>query len=117
MPGDVFEEDPFRLDFADDAGNVWPEVAFVVCPLPLSRGAERLTRVSCDDGVDRSPERTPVEGGDIIPDRGGSEVSGALACDDGLSGVVLPFDKAAGVESGFCEHEAKIKASASCAEG
>jgi hypothetical protein len=116
VTGDVFEEHPAGFDFADDPGNVGPQVPLVVGPLALACHAERLAGVSGKDGVDRAPERGSVECGNIIPDRGGREVSGALCCDDGLPWVFFPFDEAAGVKAGFCEHEAKIKATAACAE-
>lgn len=117
MTGDVFEKDPSWLDLADDAGDIWPQVALVVFALALPCVTERLARIACEDGVDGSPERSPVEGGDIIPDRCGSEVSGPLRGDDGLSGILLPLDKATGVESRLGEHEAHIEATGSGAEG
>ena len=117
MTGDVFEEHPLGLDFSDDAGNVGPEVPGIVCPFALSCGAERLARVSGEDGVDCPAERPGVEGGEVVPDRCRGEVSGALPCNEGLPGVFLPLDVAAGVKAGLGEHEAQIKASAACAEG
>jgi hypothetical protein len=117
VTGDVFEKYPSGFDFSDDPGNVWPEVPLVVGPFALPCHAERLAGVSGKDGVDCAPKRSPVEGGNIVPDRGGGKVSGALACDDGLPGIWFPFDKATGVESGLGKQEAKIKATAACAEG
>jgi len=116
VAGDVFEEYPSGFDFADDPGNVGPQVPLVVRPFALSCHAERLAGVSGKDGVDCAPERSPVEGGNIIPDRRGREVSGALCCDDGLPWVFFPFDKAAGVKVWLGKHEAKIKATGACAE-
>lgn len=52
MTGDVFEEHPFRFDLSDDAGDVGPQVPGIVCPFALSRGAERLTRIASQHGVD-----------------------------------------------------------------
>lgn len=116
MTGDVFEEHPGWLDLADDAGDIWPQVPLVVGPAALPGHAEGLAGVSCQDGVDRAAQGAPVEGGDIIPDRGGGEVSGPLGCDDGAAWVFFPFDKASGVETGLGQHEAHIKATGSCAE-
>lgn len=87
MSRDVFEEHPFGADFADDPGNVWPEVALVLVAFSLPCGAERLAGVSGKDGVDCAPEGSAVEGGDIIPDWCGGEVSGPLTSDDGASGI------------------------------
>ena len=117
MAGDVFEEHPAGFDFADDPGDVGPEVAFVVGSFALSGLAEWLAGVSGKHGVDCASQWSPVKGCDIIPNRGGGEVSGALGGDDGLPRVIIPFDKCAGVESGFGKHEAHIKATASGAEG
>ena len=55
MPRDVFEEDPFRLDFADDAGDIWPQVPLVVGAPALSGLGEWLAWIACEDGVDCPP--------------------------------------------------------------
>lgn len=114
---DVFKEDPFWFDLSDDPRDVWPYVTLVVGSLSLSRHAEWLAGVSGEDGVDRPAPRLPVEGGDVIPDWGGGEVSGALRCDDAVPWVFGPFDPAAGVEFWLGKHEAKIEASGSGAQG
>jgi hypothetical protein len=46
VSADVFEKDPSRLDFADDAGNIGPQVPLVVLSLALPGRAERLTVVN-----------------------------------------------------------------------
>lgn len=119
MSGDVLEEAPSHAvaEFANDALDVRPQVPLVVFSLALSGLTERLAGVSGKDGVDRSGEGYCVKGRDIIPDRGWSEVSGPLGGDKGFSRVFLPFDKASGVEGGFCEHKAHIKTTGSGAEG
>jgi len=117
VPGDVFEEDPFRAAFADDAGDVGPEVAGVAGAAALSGRAEGLAGIACEDGVERAAEGSGVEAAQVGPDRGRGEVSGCLRRDEDRPWPVLPFDKGAGVIAGFGEHEAQIKASAACAEG
>lgn len=117
MPGDVFEKHPFRLDFPDDPGNVWPQVPLVVVASPLPGMAEWLAGIACEDGVEGAPEGPSVECGEVVPYWRRSEVSRTLGGDEASPGVFLPLDKAAGVKSGLCEHEAQIQASASCAEG
>jgi hypothetical protein len=119
VPGDVFEKDPSQSwpKFVGNSCDIGPQVPLVIGSLALSCHAERLAGVSGKDGVDRAPEGLSVKGGDIIPDRGWREVSGPLGCDDGPAGVILPFDKASRVKTGFGEHEAQIKATGSGAEG
>lgn len=117
VTGDVFQEDPFRAAFADDAGNVGPEVAGIVGAATLARRTEGLAGVAREDGVEGAAEGTGVEAAQIGPDRGRSEVSHALGGDEHRPWPALPFHKGAGVKAGFGEHEAQIKASAACAEG
>ena len=114
---DVFEEDPFGAAFPDDAGDVGPEVAGIVCTTALSGRAEGLAGISCKQGVEGTAERPSVEAAKIGPDRGRGEVSRALGCDEDRPWPVLPFDEGAGVISGLGEHEAHIQATAACAEG
>ena len=117
MPGDVFEEGPFRAAFADDTGDFGPEVARVVGATALSGRAERLAGISGEDDVEGTPKGMGIEGSQIVPDRGLGEVPCVLGGDEDGTGPVLPFDEGASVETGFGEHEAQIQASAACAEG
>ena len=117
VPGDVFEEDPFRAAFADDAGNVGPEMAGIVGTAALACGAEGLAGISGEDDIEGAAKGAGVEAAQIGPDRGRGEVSGCLRRDEHRPWPVLPFDEGAGVIAGFGEHEAQIKASAACAEG
>jgi hypothetical protein len=117
VTGDVFEEDPFRAAFADDAGDVGPEMAGIVGAATFACGAERLAGIACEDGVERAAEGPGIEAAQVGPDRGRGEVACALGCDEDGARPVLPFDEGAGVIAGFGEHEAQIKASAACAEG
>ena len=61
VPDDVFEEDPFRAAFLDDAGDIGPEVARVISPAALSGRAERLARISGEDGIEGPAEGASVE--------------------------------------------------------
>ncbi len=117
VPGDVFEKDPFRTAFADDAGDVGPEVAGIVGAATFSGRAEGLARVSGQDCIEGAAEGPGVEAAQVCPDRGRGEVSRALGCDENGARPFLPFDKGAGMIAGLGEHEAQIKASAACAEG
>lgn len=113
MACDVLEEDPGGLDFPDDAGDMGPEVAGVIRSLPLSGRTEWLAGIPGEDGIESPSKRPAVECGEVIPYRGGGEVSGPLGSGDDGSRVFLPLDKASRVKAGLCEHEAHIKASAS----
>ena len=117
VTGNVFEEDPLGGAFADGAGDLGPEVAWIVCPAALSGGAERLARITGEDDVEGTAEGLGIETAQIVPDRGRGEVACALGCNEDGPRPFLPLDKGAGVKSGFGEHEAQIKASAACAEG
>ena len=117
VTGDVFEEDPFRAAFVDDAGDIGPEVAGIVGAAALSRRAEGLAGIACEDSIEGPAEGLGIEAAQVGPDRGRGEVSGCLCRDEDRPWPVLPLDEGAGVIAGFGEHEAQIKASAACAEG
>ena len=117
MPGDVFEEGPFRAAFADDTGDFGPEVAGIVSATAFSGRAEGLAGIPGKDSIERAAEGTGVKAAQIGPDRGRGEISRALGGNEDGAGPVLPFDKGAGVIAGLGKHEAQIKASAACAEG
>ncbi|KGJ21163.1 hypothetical protein IX55_03155 [Paracoccus sanguinis] len=117
VPGDVFEERPFRAAFVDDAGDIGPEVPGIVCAAAFPGRAEGLAGISGQDGIERAEEGAGVEAAQVGPDRGRGEVSSPLGRDEDRPWPVLPFDEGAGVIAGFGEHEAQIKASAACAEG
>jgi len=113
---DVFEKDPFRGTFPDNAGDIGPEVAGVVGPTALSRRAEGLAGVSGQYRIEGPAEGPGIEAAQIIPDRRRGEVPRGFGGDEDGAGICLPFDKGAGVIAGLCQHEAQIKASAACAE-
>ena len=117
VTGDVFEEDPFRAAFADDTGNIGPEVTGIVGAATLSSRAEGLAGISGEDDVEGTAKGAGIEAAQVVPDRRGREIPCALGCDEDGSGPFLPFDEGAGVETRLGEHDAQIKASAACAEG
>jgi hypothetical protein len=117
VTGDIFEEDAFWSAFRDDTGNFGPEVAGIGRATALSGGAEGLAGISGQHCVEGAAEGAGIEAAQIIPDRGRSEIPGALGRDEDGSRPVLAFDEGAGMISGLGEHEAHIQASAACAEG
>jgi hypothetical protein len=68
MMGDILEEDEGRLDLADDAGDMRPEVARVVGTPALARHGKRLARIARSDDVHRAAPWAAVEGSNIVPD-------------------------------------------------
>ncbi|KGJ23482.1 hypothetical protein IX56_01580 [Paracoccus sanguinis] len=117
MAGDVFEEDPFGGAFADDAGDLGPEVAGIIGAAAFAGGAEGLAGIAGQDRVEGAAERAGVEAAQIVPDRRRGEIPRGLSGDEDGAGPVLPFDEGARVIAGLGEHEAQIQASAACAEG
>lgn len=118
MTRDVFEEHPLkdRPKFSDDAGDVWPQVSWIVGRFALSRHAERLAGVSGEKGVDCPCNWPGVECCEIAPYWRGCKISCLLGGDDGLSRVFFPLDEASGVKIWLCEHEAHIQATGSGAK-
>src|SRR5438270_1958171 len=91
VAGNVFEEDVFGLDFADDASDFRPEMARVFFGLPPACNAERLAWITGSEAIHAAAPRLAVEGAKVRPDR--SRVEGAVfktRCQD-LSGSSFPF--------------------------
>ena len=117
VPGDVFDEDPLGLALADNSGDLWPEVPWIVGTAAFSGRAEGLTGVTGEHDVEGTAKWAGIEAAQIIPDWGWGEISCALGGDENGSGPIFPLDEGAGVKPGFSQHDAQIQASAACAEG
>ena len=117
VAGYVFEKDPCRLAFTDDAGDIGPEVPGIIGTTALSRRAKRLAGISGENDVECTAKGAGIETADIVPDWSWSEIACALGRDEDSAWPVLPLDEGAGVKTGFGKHEAQIKASTACAEG
>lgn len=116
MMGDILEEDEGRFDFADDAGDMRPEVARVVRAPTLARDGERLARIARSDDVHRAAPWAAVETGNIVPDR--RVIQGRVfhprhesGCGEGF-----PFDMAHSLISGQGDGEPEINATGTGAE-
>lgn len=117
MMGDILEEDEGRLDFADDAGDMRPEVARIVRAPALARDRERLARIARSDDVHRAAPRTAIEGSNIVPDR--RRIQGRVfhpRHEDGC-GVGFPFDMAHSTVSGDGDGEPEVEPTCAGAEG
>lgn len=116
MMGDILEEDEGRLDLADDAGDMRPEVARVVRAPALARDRERLARIARSDDVHRAAPRAAVETGNVVPDR--RVIQGRVfhprhesGCGEGF-----PFDMAHSSISGQGDGEPEVDATGAGAE-
>jgi hypothetical protein len=112
VAGDVLKEDPLGLNLSDDPGNVRPKVPGIILALSLSRCGKRLAWVSGKHGVADTAPRPPIEGLDVVPDRGRGEVSCALCGDEDGSGVFLPLDEAGGGKARLGKVKTHVKSAA-----
>lgn len=115
--GDILEEDEGRLDLADDAGDMRPEVARVVRAPALARDREWLARIARSDDVHSAAPRAAVEGSDIVPDN--SLIQGRVfhprhesGCGEGF-----PFDMAHSTISAECDGKPEIEPACAGAQG
>jgi len=67
MMGDVLEEDEGRFDFADDAGDMRPEMTRVVRAPALACDRKRLARIARCQKIHRAAPRAAVEGSNVVP--------------------------------------------------
>ena len=81
VTGYVFEEHPLGAAFADDAGDVWPEVPTIIGPTAFACGTKWLAGISGENDVKGTAEGPGIEGSQIIPDWRGREISRALGGD------------------------------------
>lgn len=117
MMGDILEEDERRLDLANDAGDMRPEVAWVVSTPAFPRDGERLARIACRDDIHRAAPRSAVEGGNVVPDN--SLIQGRVfhPRHDGGCSVGFPFDMAHSTISGEGDGEPEVEPARAGAEG
>jgi hypothetical protein len=117
MMGDILEEDERWLHFADDAGDMGPEVARVVRTPALARDRERLARITRSDDIHRAAPRAAVEGGNVVPDN--SLIQGRVfhPRHESGCGVGFPFDMANSTISGEGDGEPEIEPACAGAEG
>ena len=116
MMGDILEEDEWRFNLADDAGDMGPEVPRVLRAPALARDGERLTRIARSDDVHRAAPRAAVEGGNIVPDN--SLIQGRVfhpRHEDGR-GVGVPLDVTHSAISRECEVQPEVEPAGAGAE-
>ena len=117
MMGDILEEDEGRLDLGDDAGDMRPEVARVVCTPAIACDGKRLARVARSDDVHSAAPRAAVEGGNIVPDN--SLIQGRVfhPRHESGCGVGFPFDMAHSTISGEGDGEPEVEPARAGTEG
>ena len=117
MMGDILEEHEGRLAFPNDAGDMGPEVARVVCTPALARDRERLARIARSDDVHRAAPRAAVEGSNVVPDN--RLIQGRLfhPRHESGCGVGFPFDIAHSTISGEGKVQPKVEPACAGAEG
>lgn len=117
MMGDILEEDEGRLDLADNAGDMRPEVAGVIRAPALARDGERLARIARSDDVHRAAPRAAVEGGNVVPDN--SLIQGRVfhPRHESGCGVGFPFDMAHSTIVGDGDSEPEIEPARAGTEG
>lgn len=111
MTWDVFKEAPAGLDLADDPGDLWPEMARIVSPEPVSAEAEGLAGITGRDDMNAAAPRAAVEGSQIVPYRSRSQGRVRHPRHESGRGETVSLDIAHSSISGLCEVQAKIEAS------
>jgi hypothetical protein len=117
MMGDIFKKDEGRLDLADDAGDMRPEVARIGRAPALARDGERLARIARRDDVHRAAPWFAVEAGNVVPDRRAIQGRVFHPRHDSGCGEGFPFDIAHRTISGQCDGEPEVDATGAGAEG
>ena len=117
MMGDILKEYEGGLDLSNDAGDVRPEMAWVVDTPALARDRERLARIARSDDVHCAAPRSAVEGCNIVPDN--SLIQGRVfhprhesGCGEGF-----PFDMAHSTISGDGDGKPEVEPARAGTEG
>jgi hypothetical protein len=114
---DVFEKDPFGLDFAHDASDVRPEVARVFFGELLARATERLARVAATEDIHEAAPRLAVEGFNVRPNRRFVEGAVFKTRSQDLRDSCLPFQVTNGSSSWESESQSEIDSAVAGTEG
>lgn len=117
MMGDILKKDEGRLDLADDAGDMRPEVARIVRAPALARDGERLARIARREDVHRAAPWFAVEAGNVVPDRRAIQGRVFHPRHENGCGEGFPFDMAHSTISGECDGEPEVDSTSAGAEG
>jgi hypothetical protein len=117
MMGDILKKDEGRLDFADDAGDMRPEMARIIRAPALARDGEWLARVARREDIHRATPWFAVEAGNVVPDRRAIQGRVFHPRHESGCGVGFPFDMAHRTISGQCDGEPEVDTTGTGAEG
>lgn len=114
---DVFAENPFGFGFADDPGDLGPEMTGIGLASPLSGLAEGLAGITGRDEMYAAAPRAAVEGSQIVPYRRRSQ--GRVFHPGHESGRRMGFalDVTHSPISGFGDVQAEVEAGIASAQG
>ena len=117
MMGDILEEDEGRVDLADDAGDMRPEVAWILAAEPSACDGKWLARIARADNIHRAAPRAAVEGSNVVPDN--SLIQGRVfhPRHESGCGVGFPFDMAHSTISGKGKVQSEVEPASAGAEG
>lgn len=117
MMGDIFKEDEGRLDLADDAGDMRPEVTRILAAKPSACDGKWLARIPGREEIHRAAPRAAIEGSNVIPDN--SLIQGRVfhprhesGCGEGL-----PLDIAHSTISGEGKVQSEVEPACAGTEG
>jgi len=117
MMGDILKEDEGRLDLSDDAGDMGPEVAWVICAKPFACDRKWLAWIPCTEDIHSAAPRSAVEGSNVVPDN--SLIQGRVFHPRHESGCGkgFPLDMAHSTISGDGDGEPEVESARARAEG
>lgn len=117
VPFDVFAEDPFRFDFAGDAGDLGPKVTWVAVTAAVAGIAEGLAWITGSEEMNAAAPRATVEGSQVVPDKRFTQGLVRHPCHESGRSVAFPLDVTDSSISGFSDVQAKVEAGVSGAQG
>jgi hypothetical protein len=117
MIGDILEEDEGRLNLANDARDMRPEVARVFAAEPSACNGERLARITRSDDVHRAAPWAAVEAGNVVPDRHAIQGRVFHPRHESGCGEGFPFDMAHSTISGDGDGKPEVEPACARAKG
>jgi hypothetical protein len=100
---DVFGKDPFGANFADDSGDVGPQMAGVIRPFPEASKAEWLAGITGSEDMNASTPRRAIEGFKIVPNRRLIQGRVCHPRHESSRGMGFPLDVTDSAISGVCD--------------